>query len=240
MINFDDYAHENKMQHNQKWPYIPDHPYKILRIWSSGSGKANALLNLINNQLDIDKIYLHAKDPSEAINQFLINKRKSKGLKHFNDPKAFIDYSNNMQEVYKNIDEYNTDEERKILIVFDDMIADMISNKKLNSIVTELFIRGIKLKIFLVFITQSYFKIPKDVRLNSTHFFIMKIPNKRELQQIALNHSSDINSKDFIKIYKKCTAKPYSFLVNDATLASDNPLRFRKNLFSIYNKNHDN
>ena len=109
----------------------------------------------------------------------------------------------------------------------------MINNKKLNSIVTELFIRGRKLNISLVFITQSYFKVPKDVRLNSTHFFIMKIPNKRELQQIALNHSSDINSKDFIKIYKKCTAEPYSFLVNDAMLASDNRLRFRKNLFNI-------
>ena len=103
-----------------------------------------------------------------------------------------------MQDVYRNIDEYNTDKERKILIGFDDMIADMINNKKLYSIVTDLFIRGRKLNISLVFITQSYFKVPKDVRLNSTHFFIMKIPNKRELQQIALNHSSDIDTKDFI------------------------------------------
>ena len=138
-----------------------------------------------------------------------------------------------MQDDYKNIDEYNVVKERKILIVFDYMIADMINNKKLNSIVTELFIRGRKLNISLVFITQSYFKVPKDVRLNSTHFFIMKIPNKRELQQIALNHSSDISTKDFIKIYKKFKAKPYSFLVNDATIASDNPLRFRRNLFNI-------
>ena len=153
--------------------------------------------------------------------------------KHINDPRVFIEYSNDMQNLYKTIEEYNIGKKRKILIVFDDMIADMINNKKLNSIVTELFIRGRKLNISLVFITQSYFKVPKDVRLNSTHFFIMKIPNKRELQQIALNHSSDINSKDFIKIYKKCTAEPYSFLVNDATLASDNPLRFRKNLFNI-------
>ena len=102
----------------------------------------------------------------------------------------------------------------------------MINNKKLNSIVTEFFIRERKLNIFLVFITQSYFKVPKDVRLNTTHFFIAKIPNKRELQQIALNHSSDINSKDFINIFKKCSAEPYSFLVNDATIASDNLLRF--------------
>ena len=107
-----------------------------------------------------------------------------------------------------------------------------INNKKLNPIVTELFIRGRKLNISIVFITQSYFKLLKDVRLNSTHFFIMKIPSKRELQQIALNHSSDIDIKDFTKIYKKCTAEPYSFLINDATLPSDNPLRFRKNLLN--------
>ena len=120
------------------------------------------------------------------------------------------------------------------------MISDMINNKKLNSIVTELFIRGRKLNISLVFITQSYFKVPKDVRLNTSHFFIAKIPNKRELQQIAINHSSDINTKDFANIYRKYTAEPYSFLVNDTTLPSNNPLRFRKNLFNIYNKNHDN
>ena len=103
-----------------------------------------------------------------------------------------------MHDVYKNIDDYNPDKENKILIVFDDMIADMIHNKKLNSIVTELFIRGGKLNISLVFVTQSNFKVPKDVRLNTSHFFITTIPNKRELQQIAINHSSDINTKDFV------------------------------------------
>ena len=138
-----------------------------------------------------------------------------------------------MHDVYKNINKYNTDKDRKILIVFDDMIADMINSNKLNSVVTELFIRNRKLNISLVFITQSLFKVPKDVRLNTTHFFIAKIPNKRELQQIAVNHSSDINFKDFIKIYKKCTDEQYSFLVNDTSLVSDNPLRFRKNLFNI-------
>ena len=131
------------------------------------------------------------------------------------------------------IDHYNPDKENKILIVFDDMIPDMMNNKKLNSVVTELFIRGRKLNISFVFITQSYFKVLKDVRLNTTHFFIMKIPNKRELQQIAINHSSDINTKDYINIYKKCTDKPYSFLVNDTTLSSDDPLRFRKNLYNL-------
>ena len=233
MINFDDYTNENKINHNPNWPYIPDHPCRILIIGGSGSGKTNALLNLVTDQPDIDKIYLHAKDPYEDKYQFLINKRESIGLKHFNDPKAFIEYSNDMHDVYKNINDYNPDKENKILIVFDDTIADMIHNKKLNSIVTELFIRGRKLNISLVFITQSYFKVPKDVRLNTTHFLIMKIPDKRELQQISINHSSNINTKDFIKIYKKSTDEPYSFLVNDSTLSSDNPLRFRKKFYNI-------
>ena len=238
MINFDDYSNENKAvqelhSHDLKWPYIPDHLYKILIIVGSVSGKTDALLNLIKKQPNIDKIYLYAKDPYEAKYQFLINKRESTGLKNFNDLKPFIEYSNDMQDVYKNNDEHNIDKERKILIVFDDMIADMINNKKLNSIVAELFIRGRKLNISLIFITQSYFKVLKDVRLNSTHFFIMKIPNKREFQEIALNHSSHISTKNFIKIYKKYPAEPYSFLVNGTTLASDNPLRFGKNLFNI-------
>ena len=135
-----------------------------------------------------------------------------------------------MQDVHKNIDDYNPRKKRKVLIVFDDMIADMINNKKLDSIVTELFIRGKKLNISIVFITQSYFTVTKDVRLNSTHFFIMKIPNKRELQQTALSHSSDIDFKDFMKIYKKYTKEPYSFLVNHTALPSDDPLRFIKSL----------
>ena len=139
----------------------------------------------------------------------------------------------------KNINEYNPDKERKILIGFDDMIADMINNKKLNSIVTELFIRGRNLNMSIVFIKKSYFKVPKDVRLNTTCFFIAKLPNKRELQQIAQNHSSDISTKDFINICGECSAKPYSFLVSDTTLALDNPLRLRKIVFK-YNKNHDN
>ena len=174
-----------KIKQSIQWPYISDHPYRILIIGGSGSGKTNALLNLINNQLDIDKIYLSAKDPCEEKYQFLINKKQSTGLKHFNDHKAFIQYSNDIEGVYQNIEEHNIDKKRKILIVFDDMIADMINNKIINPVVRELFIRGRKLNISIAFITQSYFKVPKDVRLNSTHFFIIKIPNKRELQQIA-------------------------------------------------------
>ena len=197
MINLDDYTNENKTEYNSKWPCIPDHSHRIFVIGGSGSGKTNALLNLIKNQSDIDKIYLYAKDPYEAKYQHLINKRESTGLKHFNDHKAFIEYSNDIQDIYKNIEEHNLVKKRKVLIVFDDVIVDMINDKKLNPVVTELFIGGRKLNVTIVFITQSYFKVSKDVRLNSTHFFIMKIPNKRELQQIALSHSPDF---DLIKI----------------------------------------
>ena len=108
MINFDGYTNENIIEHNSKWPYIPDHPYRILIASGSGSGKTNALLNLINNQPDIDNIYLYAKDPYEKkIYQYLINKREKVGLNHFNDPKAFMEYSNHMQDVHKNIEDYN-------------------------------------------------------------------------------------------------------------------------------------
>ena len=131
---------------------------------------------------------MYAKGPYEAKYQFLFKKREDVGTKHFNNSKAFIEYSNNMNNIYKNIENYNPNEKRKILIVFDDMIADTLSNKKLNPIVTELVIRSRKVNISLVFITQSYFTIPKNVRLNSMHYFIMEIPNKRELQQIAFNH----------------------------------------------------
>ena len=157
MIKFDDYVNENKTDYNKNWPYIPHHQYRILIIDGSGSGETNVLLNLIENQPDIDKIYLYAKDSFEAKYQYLINILEKVGLKRFNDPRAFIEYSNDMCDVYKNIDEYNIDKERKTLIVFDDMIADIIKNKKLNSIVTELFIRGRKLNISLVFINQSWF-----------------------------------------------------------------------------------
>ena len=184
MINFHEYTNENNRKHNRNWPYIPDHPYRILIIRGSGTAKINALLNLINNQQDIDKIYMYAKDPYEDKYQYLINKRERVSINHLSDPKVFIEYSNDMHKVYKNIDNYNPDKENKILIVFDEMIADMINNKKLNSIVTELFTRCRKLSISLTFITQSYFKVPKDVRNNRTHLFIMKIHNKRELMQL--------------------------------------------------------
>ena len=161
---------KTKKEHHLKWLHIPDHSYRMLITGGSGSGKTNALLNLINNQPDTVKIYLYTKDPYEAKYQFLINKRENTGLKHLNDSKTFLEYSNDMQDVYKNIDEYNVDKECKILRVLDDAITDMIKKKKLNSIITEFFIRSRKLNFFLVFITQSCFKVPKNIRLNSNHF----------------------------------------------------------------------
>ena len=139
---------------------------------------------------------MSTKDQYEAKYQYLINKREGVDIDHFSDPKAFIEYSNDMRDVYKNIGEYNPDKENKILIVVDDMIADIIHNKKLDSVVTELFIRG----------------------------------RTSDISNLYINYN----------IYREFTAEPYSFFVNDTTLASDNPLRFRKNLFNIYNKNHDN
>ena len=129
-----------------------------------------------------------------------------------------------------NIEEYNPNKKRKILIVFDDTISDMLSNEKLNPIVTDLSITGRKLNISIAFITESYFAVSKNIRRNSADYFIIKIPNKQELQQIAFNHSSDIDFKDFMNLYINCTAKPYTFLVIDATLVSDNSSHFRKNL----------
>ena len=153
-----DIVNENKTENNKIWPYIPDHPYRILIIGGSGSRKTNALLNLIENQPDTGKIYLYAKDPYECKCQYLINKTEGVGINHFKDRRAFIEYSNDMHNVYKNINHYNNDKENKILIVLDVMINDMIQNKKLNSIVTELFIRGRKLNIFLFLLRNHTLK----------------------------------------------------------------------------------
>ena len=130
MINFVDYINENKSEHNLKRPYIPDHPYRILIVRGSGSGKTNALLNLLNNQPDIDKIYLYAKDLYEAKYQHLINKCEKVGLDKLNNPKVFMVYSNHMHDAYNPLENYNPNEKRKALIVFDDVITDLINNKK--------------------------------------------------------------------------------------------------------------
>ena len=138
MINFDDVIRGNIQKHNRNWLQIPDNSYRILIIRGSGSGETNYLFNVINHQPDIDKIFLQAKDPYEAKYQFVINKQESTGLKHFNDSKAFIVYSNQIDDIYKNIKKCNANIKRKILIIFDDIIADMINSKKLNPIITEL------------------------------------------------------------------------------------------------------
>ena len=171
------------------------------------------------------KIYLYAKDLSELKYQFLIKKLEDVGIKNLNDPTAFIKYSNTTDDVYNNIDDYNPKRKRKILIVFDDMIADIMTHKRFQTIIKELFIRCRKLNVSLVFTTQSYFSVANKVRLNSTHYLIMKIHNKRELQQIAINHSADIDYKDFLKIYRNCKNEPYSFLTIDTTLPADNLMR---------------
>ena len=160
---------------------------------------------------------MYAKDLNEPNNQILIKKREDVGIKRLNDPKAFIEYSAYMDDVCNNSNDYNPSRNRKFLIVFDDMIADIMTNKKSQAIIKELFIRCRKLNISLVFITQSYFSVPKEVRLSSTHYLIMKIHNKREPQQLAINNSAD----------RKCTSEPYSFLTIDTTLPANDPLRFR-------------
>ena len=129
-----------------------------------------------------------------------------------------------MDDVYENIDDYNPIRKRTNLILFDDMIVDIMTNRRFQAIIKELFIRCRKLNISLVFITQSYFSVPKDVRLNSTHYLMMKINNKRELQNIAINHSADIDYQDFMNIYRECTKIPFDFLTIDATSPASNPL----------------
>ena len=205
---------------DKKWPY------RLLIIRPSGSGKTNTLLNLIqkqNNDRPIDKIYLYAKDLSEPKYQFLIKKCDYTGIKYLNVP------SGSMDDVYNNIDDYNPNRKRKILIVFDVMIADIMSNKRFHAIIKKLFIRCRKLNISLVFITHSYFIARKEVKLNSIYYLIKKIHKKRELQNIATNHSADIDCKDFLKIYRNCTKEPYSFMTIHTALRADNPMRFRKN-----------
>ena len=182
MINLDSITNENNKEHNENWSYIPVHPYRIMIIGGSGSGKTNALLNLINEPNDIDKIYFYAKYLNKPKYEYLIKKFENAGIKHLNDLNALTECSNTMDGVFKNINDYNPRRKRKILKF-----------------------RCRKLNISLVFITQSCFSVPKDVRLNLTHYLIMKINNKRELQNIAINHSTDIDYKDFVKIYRECT-----------------------------------
>ena len=189
-----------------------DWPNRILIIGPSGSGKTNYLLCSIQKENNIiNKIYLYAKDLEEPKYKLLIDKRKNAEINFNNDPNAFIEHSNSMDDILSNIEDYNKKRKRKILIIFDDMISHVMSDKKAQQILKDLFIRCRKLNISLCFLTQSYFSVPKDVRLNCTHYILFKLNNKRELQNIAINYSADIDYKDFIKIYRIYTKEPFNF-----------------------------
>ena len=200
----------------------------MLIIGPSGSEKLmHYLIQKQDNDNLIDKIYLYAKDLSDPKYQFLIKKREDAEIKNLNDPSTFIEYSNTMDDVCNNIDDYNPKRKRKILIVFD-MIADIMTNKKFQAIIKELFVKCRKWNISLFFNTP-YFSVLKELRLNSTHYLIMKIHSKRELQEIPIGLSADIDYRDFLKIYRNCINELYSFLTVDTTLPADNPMRLRKN-----------
>ena len=165
----------------------------------------------MNEQNDIDKIYLYARDLTEPKYEYLIRKREDVGIKHLNNTNAFIECSNTMDDVYENINDYNPIRKRKKLIVFDYMIEDIMGNKTFQATTKKLFIRCRKFNISLVFITQSYFSVPKSARLNTTHYFIMKMKNRIELKNIAINHSADNDYNDFKKIYRERTTEPFNF-----------------------------
>ena len=223
MLNLDNIVSNKKKSSSEN----DDWPFRMLIIGPSGSGKTNTLLHLINNFHPIDKIYLYAKDTDEKKYQYLINNREQVGIKNLNDPHAFIEYSNDMNDVLEDIDNYNKKRDKKALIIFDDMIADIMRSEKFKVIVKELFIRYRKLNISIVFITQSYFRTPKDVILNSTHYILMKIGNKKELKSIAEENSGYLDFKDFLKIYNHCTDKPYSFMMVDTRPTAH--ITFKKN-----------
>ena len=211
MLNLDNIV-SNKKKSSSENDYCP---FRMLIIGPSGSGKTNNLLHLIDKFHPIDKIYLYAKDTDEDKYQYLINKREQAGIKNLNDPHTFIEYSNNLNDALEDINNYNKKRDKKVLIIFDDMIADIMRSEKFNAIVKELFIRCRKLNISIVFITQSCFRTPKDVRLNSTHYILMKMGNKKELKSIAEENSGHLDFKEFLKIYNHCTRDPYSFMMVD-------------------------
>ena len=221
MLNLDNIvSNKNENKNN-------DCPFKMLIIGPSGSGKANVLLHLINNLHPIDKIYLYTKDLHEPKYEYLTNKREQAGIKNLDDPKVFIEYSDDMDDVLDDINNYNKNRDKKVLTVFDDMIADIEYNKKFKKIIKELFYRALKINVSIVFITQSHSTALKDARLNSTHYILMKTGNKKELKSIAEEKSGNLDYKDFLKIYNYCTREPYSFMTIDARPTATIP--FKKN-----------
>ena len=208
----------------------------MLIIGPLSSGKTNTLLHLINNLNPIDKIYLYDKDINEPKYEYLINKREQAGIKNLNDPHAFIEYSDDMDDVLDDINNYNKHRDKKVLIVFDDMIADIEYNKKIKRIIKELFYRARKINVSIVFITQSYFRALKDARLNSTHYILMKIGNKSELKRIAEGKSGHLDYKDFLKIYNYCTREPYSSMLIDTRPTAS--VTFKKNFDEAIDLRH--
>ena len=207
MLNLDNIVSNKNMSSSED----SDWPLRMLIIGPSGSGKTlHTLLHLINNLHPIDKIYLYAKDIHKPKYEYLIYKREQAGIKNLNDPHAFIEYSDDMNDVLDDINNYNKNRDKKVLIVFDDMIADIEYNKNFKQIIKELFYRARKINVSIAFITQSYFRALKDARLNSTHYILMKIGNKKELKRIAEEKSGHLDYKDFLKIYNYCTREPYS------------------------------
>ena len=221
MLNLDNIVSNKKIKEDNNWPF------RMLIIGPSGSGKTNTLPHLINNLHPIDKMYLYAKDIHEPKYEYLINKREQAGIKNLNDPHAFIEYSEDMDDVLDDINNYNKNRGKKVLIVFDDMFADIEYNKKFKRIIKELFYRARKINVSIVFITQSYFRALKDARLNSTHYIIMKINNKKELKRIAEEKSGHLDYKDYLKMYNYCTKEAYTFMTLDARPTTTIP--FKKN-----------
>ena len=210
-------------------------PFRMLVIRPSGSGKTNTLLHLINNLHPTDKIYCYAKDVHEPKYEHLINKRKQAGIKNLIDPKAFIEYSDDMGDVLDDINNHNKNRDKKVLVVFDDMIADIEYDKNFKRIIKELFYRARKINVSIVFITQSYFRALKNARLNSMHYILTKIGNKKDLKSIAEEKSGHLDYKDFPKMYNYCKSEPYSFMTIDAR--STATMVFRKNFTESPYKN---
>ena len=172
-------------------------------------------------------MYLYAEDIHEPKYDHLINKREQAGIKNLNDPHPFIEYSNDMNDALDDINGYNKNRDKKVLIVFHDMTADIEYNKNFKRTIKELFYRTRKINVSIVFFTQSYFSALKDAILNSTHYIQMKIGNKKELKRIAEEKSVHLDYKDFLKIYNCCTKKPYSFLTIDTRPTAS--VTFKKN-----------
>ena len=192
MLNLDNIVSHKKENKDNNWSFC------MLIIGPSGSGETNTLLHLINNLHPIDKIYFYAKDIHEPKYEYLINKREQAGIKNLNDPHAFREYPDDMDDVLDDINNYNKNRDKKVLIVFDDMIADIEYNKNFIKIIKELFCTACKINVSIVFITQSYFRALRDARLNSTHYILMKTGNKKEFYKIAEEKSGHLYYKDFL------------------------------------------